>query len=134
MCEGIQISQKEYEHMKEFDNRNIDHVFIKNPDGLNYYLICHGCNSGYIQYNGRKCKLSDILDEVYEELQISKNSIVFIDVICCFGLYQIPCIENNIRIKSMFSNDSVIYYEYNATKCYIYDKRIDYIIYNNLIH
>lgn len=118
MSDSIVISSEEYDQFNLFHKGLVDHVFIKHPDQLNYYLVCHGCKEGKILFNNKFCNLSEIVEEIKFELHITHT--IFIDVICCYGLYQTPHIESGIRIKSAYSNKELIHCTIKQDKLHLH--------------
>lgn len=118
MSDYISISQKEHDQLILLQKGLIDHVLVKNHDELNYYLVCHGNNDGTVFYNGDWYNLSEIIKEIKSELHIQYT--VFIDVICCYGFYQVPYMDNGIRIKSAYPNDVIMHCMIGNNKLYLY--------------
>lgn len=117
MTEIIDISSKEYEDIVSFQNKEIDHFFIQPDDEPNKTMVCHGTKNGEIYFNGRFCILSEIVDEVKEELRVD-SEYFYLDVICCHSNTIIPYIEKgcSIRPRHLCQGNFEHYYNFYQIK------------------
>ena len=115
MRELIDINSTEYENLELFNEGIIDHVFVQPADESNKIMICHAEKNGTILYNGKMCTLSEIENEVKEELQV-KSKYFYLDIACCNSQTLVPYVEKNCSIRPRYSNGDNLYYYYKSNQ------------------
>ena len=111
MSEDISITNEEYKQLVDFHNKKIDHVYIQPHDESNPTMICHGGN-GKIFYNGRLHYLSDIIEDVKDELNVNSKHF-YLDVACCYASQLKPYIERGCTIRPRYQNEDVLNCKFN---------------------
>lgn len=113
MREFIDINSQEYENLELFNEGLIDHVFVQSADESSKIMICHAEKNGTIRFNGRMCTLSEITNEVKEELQVTSKYFC-LDVACCNSQSLVPYVDKDCSIKPRYSNGDNLYYYYKS--------------------
>ena len=111
MSEDISITNEEYKQLINFHTKKIDHVYIYPRNESNLTMICYG-NNGKIFYNGRFCSLSEIIENVKNELNV-KSKYFFLDVACCYASQLKPYVEHGYTIRPRYKNEDVLNYTFN---------------------
>ena len=103
MSETICITPNECNDISHLFKQEQDHAFIFPNDESNPTLICHGSENGTIYYNGKDCKLSEIIEDVRTELKIT-SQYFYLDVACCYAANLVPILEKGCTIRPRYLN------------------------------